>query len=265
MAVARAAVSLGITKIRVTGGEPLIRKGVVKLVRELNALDGLETVALTTNGVRLAKYASVLKAAGLRRVNVSLDSLVPDTYRAITRGGDVEEVVGGIDEAIRAGLSVKINAVLFEGMNTDEIEGFVAFARRRGIAVRFIERMSFVLNKPFVSETAVVEWLRRTHTVTRVEDAEGSPHVRLYDCDGVRVGFISPRSHAFCAGCNKLRLTPKGELRACLASRVSVNIKGVLRNEHSDADLLEAIREAVRIKPAEGPWTSPLEMWRVGG
>jgi GTP 3',8-cyclase len=263
--VARAAAALGIAKIRITGGEPLIRRGVVKITRDIAAIPGVRTVTMTTNGTRLAKYAEVLKDAGLDRVNVSLDSLDPERYRRITRGGCLEDALSGIDAALAAGLPVKVNAVLFEDLNLDELDAFAALARERDIEVRFIERMSFVLNKPFVSEDEAVAQLSRRHRMLPLEEANRGAHVNRYDCDGARIGFISPRSRPFCAACDKLRLTPAGELRACLASKVSVDIRPVLRRRHTEEELQASIREAARLKPARGPWTTPLEMWNIGG
>ncbi|MDJ0763962.1 MAG: GTP 3',8-cyclase MoaA [Myxococcota bacterium] len=263
--VARIAAGLGVRKMRITGGEPLIKRGAVKLVREIAAFPGVQTVAMTTNGTRLEKYAEVLKAAGLSRINVSLDSLRPDVYKRITRGGDLSAVLRGIDRAIEYNFRIKLNTVLINGMNADEVYRFIDFARDKGVEVRFIERMSFEDPDPYVPQDHVVATLADRYSLTPLPTASGSPHVRAFDCDGVRVGFISPRSHPFCDGCNKLRLTPNGKLKACLSSELNVDLRYILRRPHCDADIARAMSKAIALKPATGPWTACAEMWRVGG
>ncbi|MCP4605796.1 MAG: GTP 3',8-cyclase MoaA [Proteobacteria bacterium] len=263
--VARTAVSLGVNKVRVTGGEPLIKRGAVKLVRDIAALSGVKTVAMTTNGTRLEKYADVLKEAGLKRINISLDSLNSDVYRKITRGGDLTAALRGIDSAQKIGFPIKINAVLIKELNSGEIDRFVQFAIEKGVEVRFIEQMTFEDEGPFVPQDEVLARLRTHHRVIELPGETESPHIRLFDCDGARIGFISPRSHPFCTGCNKLRLTPNGYLRACLASKEHVDMRTVLRRPHTAKDVRRAIQAAVSLKPQTGPWTTPAEMWRVGG
>lgn len=262
--VTRVAVGLGVTKVRVTGGEPLVKRGVVKLVREIAALAGVRELAMTTNGTRLAKFAEALAEAGLMRVNVSLDSFDPEVFRRMTRVGDVADVLRGVDAALAVGFPVKINTVLVRGLNAGEVERFVAFGAEKGVEVRFIERMGFEDAGPFVGEAEVLEALGRRHALAPVSDP-GDGHVRRYDCDGVRVGFISPRSRPFCRGCDKIRLTLAGELRACLASDARVDVRAVLRAPHTDADVARAISETLAGKPAAGPWTARAEMWRIGG
>jgi cyclic pyranopterin phosphate synthase len=261
----RIAAGLGIKKVRLTGGEPLIKRGAIKLVREIAAMPGIETVVMTTNGTRLEKYAEVLKEAGLKRINVSLDSLRPEVYERISRVDALDEVLRGIDKALSVGFRVKINTVLINGVNSDEVERFIDFARDKGVEVRFIERMSFEDNDPFVSQESVLEVLARRSEIAELPMDPGSPHVRLFDCGGTRIGFISPRSRPFCDGCNKLRLTPNGRLKMCLASQDFVDIRAVLRRPHTDDDVARAILRAVSLKPKEGPWTAHAEMWRVGG
>ncbi len=263
--VARAAVSLGVSKVRITGGEPLIKRGAVMLVREIAAWPGVKTVALTTNGTRLEKYVNVLKEAGLTRINVSLDSLDSAVYRKITRVGELDKVLRGIDSALALGFPVKMNTVLIDGLNSGELDNFIRLAQEKSMEVRFIERMSFKDNDPYVSQAKVLAQLKERYEVKPLSDEKTSPHVRLFDVDGARIGFISPRSVPFCTGCNKLRLKPNGELRACLASAAHVDVRTVLRSPHSDKDLRQAVREAVALKPESGPWTANAEMWRVGG
>lgn len=259
------AASLGVTKVRITGGEPLIKRGAVKLVREIVAMPGIETVAMTTNGTRLEKYAEVLEQSGLSRVNVSLDSLCAETYASITRGGSLQAVLRGIDKALEVGFRVKINTVLVDGLNAQEAVDFVQFGLDKGVEIRFIEQMSFESRDPYVAGDKVLGELRDRFEVVKLPVEKDSTHVQLWSCDGVRVGFISPRSHPFCEGCNKLRLMPNGQLKACLAARRSVDMRGVLRRPHTDREVGQAIREAVGLKPLVGPWTARAEMWRVGG
>ncbi len=263
--VAEVAAGLGIKKMRLTGGEPLVKRGAVKMVREIKALRGVETVAMTTNGTRLEKYAVVLGEAGLSRVNISLDTLDADHYRRVTRGGDLHSVLRGIDKALEVGFRVKVNAVLTDGLNLKQIHGLVDFTIDKQIELRFIERMSFEGGDPFVPQNDIIEELQRTHSMKELETESRSPHVRLFDCSGVRLGFISPRSHPFCEGCNKLRLTPIGELRACLASQSHVDIRAILRRPHERTDVVRAFQDAVSLKPEIGPWEARAEMWRVGG
>ncbi len=263
--VARVATTVGVNKVRITGGEPLVRRGAVKIVREISSFEGVETVAMTTNGTRLEKYAAVLKEAGLTRLNVSLDSLRPDIFENITRGGDLQSVLRGIDSALGCGFPVKINTVLLDWLQPQDVSQFVAFALEKGVEVRFIEQMTFDGDKPYLPQDDVIEWIKKSHRVTALPTDKKSSHVRRFDCDGATIGFISPRSHPFCSGCNKLRLTPNGQLRACLASTTHVDIRAVLRRPHTDSDVRSAIQKAANLKPEIGPWTARSEMWRVGG
>jgi len=263
--VVRAAAELGVTKVRITGGEPLVRRGLLGLVRDIAATPGIREVALTTNGLRLAAMAAELKDAGLARINVSLDSLDPATFAEITRGGDLEKVVAGIDAALDQGFEIKINTVLLAGINTGDLGGFVRFARDRGIGLRFIERMGFDRDLPVFSQDAALSALGREFRLEPLPTHRDHPHVRRFDCDGTWIGFISPMTHSFCEACNKLRLTPDGGLRACLASSASVDLRQVLRRPHSQTDIERAILRAVALKPAAAPWNAPGEMWKVGG
>jgi GTP 3',8-cyclase len=262
--VAREAAALGVNKMRVTGGEPLIRRGITGLVRDLARLPGVRTVAMTTNGLLLPAMAEELREAGLQRVNISLDSLDPDLYRVSTRGGDLSAALAGVDAALAAGLGVKVNAVLLEA-GAPAIARFVAFGRDKGIEVRFIERMSFESGAVRVSEEDALSLLRLEAPVTPLPGDPGSRHVRFFECDGARLGFISPLSHPFCAACNRLRLTSEGMLRSCLASRAGVDVKAVLRRPHEAGDVADAIRGAVARKPAAAQWGDEAKMWRMGG
>ncbi len=261
--VAAAARDLGITKLRLTGGEPLMRPEVVAITRALASVDGITTLSMTTNGSRLDALASRLRAVGLSRVNVSLDSLNPDTYRRITRGGDLDAAIAGIRAARAVGLPVKVNAVLLREVNDVEIEDFVAFARREGVEVRFIEEMSDD-DRPYVPEDRVLEALRRRHRVVPLADDREATHVRRVSCGGAVIGFISSRSRRFCGACNRLRLTSTGEIRSCLSAPAHVNIRRVLRAPHTPREVRRALEQAAWLKPAVGPRTRP-EMRRIGG
>ena len=263
--VARVAATMGVNKVRITGGEPLVRRGTVKIVREISSFPGVDTVAMTTNGTRLAKYAAVLKEAGLTRLNVSMDSLDPEIFREITRGGELSSVLEGIDNALACGFPVKINTVLLDRLTPEDVSGFVNFALDKGVEVRFIEQMSFNGDKPYLPQDKVIAWMADRHQVTALSVDKKSSHVKRFDCDGASIGFISPRSHPFCSECNKLRLTPNGQLRACLASTTHVDMRAVLRRPHTDSDVRRAIQQAAGLKPGTGPWTARSEMWRVGG
>ena len=264
--VARAAIALGVTKVRITGGEPLIRRGILSLVRALATSKELETLALTTNGTRLEEMAGPLAEAGVHRINVSLDSLEPETFARITRGGDVASVVAGIDAALGAGLPVKINAVLLAGVNTGGIADLADFARGRGAGLRFIELMPFDRALPLFSEADALDALRAEGDEVSPLPAEpAEPHVRRFAYRGAVVGFIAPVTRPFCGACNKIRLSPEGALKPCLASDLSVDARATLRRPHTAADVERLVADAIRQKPATAPWSAPPEMWKVGG
>ena len=224
LAFAAAAVRLGIVRVRVTGGEPLVRKGLVGFVESLAALDGVTDLALTTNGILLPQYAAGLRAAGLRRINVSIDSLDPERYATLTRGARLADALAGLDAALDAGFApVKLNAVLLAGVD-DEVERFVELAREREVHVRFIEYMPVDrrLGVPgdFVPAGAVLERLRRRYDVEAVDGPYGVGPASYFRVPGARgtVGFIAGVSDHFCARCNRLRLTADGRLKTCLFS-----------------------------------------------
>ena len=246
--IVSAAAELGIRKVRITGGEPLVRPGVTELCAAVSALPGIREVSLTTNGVLLDRYAAELKTAGVRRVNVSLDTLDPDKYRAITGGGDLERVRAGLLAAEAAGLHpIKLNAVLIGGFNDDEIEDFVALTRDREIQLRFIELMPLGPGADFGPEAYLPgdTVLERVPELRPTEDDGGV--ARLYQLPGGRgkVGLIAPVNRHFCASCNRLRLTSEGHLKPCLHSSREIPLRGL----HGEA-LKEAIREAIRQKPS---------------
>lgn len=243
--IVSAAAELGVRKVRVTGGEPLVRKGCVDLVRMISAIPGVEEVDMTTNGVLLSQCAKELKAAGLRRVNISLDSLKSDRYATITGGGDLKQALAGIQAAFDAGLTpVKLNTVLIGGFNDDEISDFVELTRQAPLELRFIELMP--MGGQFGKE-AYVPGSRVLETVPALapipHDGGVAQLYRLPDGQG-RVGLISPLSRHFCGTCNRLRLTSEGNLKPCLHSNQEILVRG----KHG-AELLETLKEAIRNKP----------------
>jgi len=254
--VVRAAASLGITKIRLTGGEPLVRKGLVDLVAMLARIPGIDDLAMTTNGTLLARYAQRLKAAGLGRVNVSLDTLKPERFRRITRLGELSDVLEGIAAAKKAGLvPVKINTVLMRGINDDEVVDFARLSYAPDWHVRFIELMPVGGSLDWRAYYVPMKEVRR-----RIEEAlgelmpakiRGSGPARYYRLPGAKgtIGFITPISEHFCRHCNRLRLTADGKLRPCLLSDYEIDLRTPLRQGASVETIKALIIEAVHNKP----------------
>jgi len=251
------ALRVGISKLRVTGGEPLARPGVVELIRRLAALPGLQDLSLSTNGVRLAEMATDLRAAGLRRVNISLDTQKPDRFARVTRWGSFHDVWAGVEAATTAGFDpVKINVVVMKGVNDDEIPEFVALTRDRPLHVRFIELMP-------IGETGFFgpdRWLPLNDIRARCGPLEPLPAddaprgfgpAVYHRAPGGRgtVGFISALSCNFCARCNRLRLTSRGRLAPCLASDDGFDLRSLLRTGADDATLARTFVSAAMSKP----------------
>lgn len=243
--IVEAAASLGVKKVRITGGEPLVRKGCVELVRMVSAVPGIEEVDMTTNGVLLPQYAAALKEAGLRRVNISLDSLKPEKYASITGGGELTCALQGVRAALDAGLTpVKLNTVLIGGFNDGEITDFVEMTRRQPLELRFIELM------PMGGAFGKEAYLPGETVLRAVPELKPLPHdggvAQLYQLPGGqgRVGLISPLSRHFCGSCNRLRLTSEGHLKPCLHSGQEIMVRG----KHGP-ELLETLKEAIRSKP----------------
>jgi cyclic pyranopterin phosphate synthase len=250
--VARAAKSVGVSSIRLTGGEPLVRRGLSELVGRLGAL-GFEDLALTTNGMLLAPMAASLADAGLRRVNISCDSLRPERFRSIRRRGELDTVLRAMDAAERAGLTpLKVNVVLVRGRNDDEILDFAAFARDTGRVVRFIEFMPLDADGAWSRELLVTgrEVFDRVHatwplaTVGKDDDPAPAQRFRFADGNG-EIGLVSSVSQPFCGTCNRLRLTADGAVRNCLFSDDEVGVRHVLRAGGTDGDLALALRRSV--------------------
>ena len=245
--IVEAAAELGIQKVRVTGGEPLVRPGCAGLCEKIAKIPGIHEVALTTNGVLLEAEAAALKAAGVGRVNVSLDTLNAEKYKKITGGGDIQRVLRGLEAAKAVGLTpIKLNVVLIGGFNDDEIPAFVALTREHPIELRFIELMPMNPGAEF-DETAYLPGETVLNVCPElVEQPQNGGVARLYrlpDGQG-SVGLISPLSRHFCGTCNRLRLTAEGALKPCLHSDQEISLKGL-----HGAALREKIREAVHAKP----------------
>jgi cyclic pyranopterin phosphate synthase len=256
--IASAFVALGVRKLRLTGGEPLVRKGVMGLFERLSrhlASGELAELTLTTNGTQLAAFAEPLARLGVKRINVSLDTLKPDLFRALTRGGDLAKVVAGIDAAQAAGLKVKINAVALQNDNAAEIPELIRWAHGRGLDMTLIETMPMGevdvdRTDEFVSLAEVRRELESFWTLTDLAVSTGGParYVEVAETGG-RLGFITPLSHNFCEACNRVRLTCTGTLHSCLGQEDASDLRAVIRAGASDADLVEAIRNAVDAKP----------------
>ncbi|KNF07268.1 cyclic pyranopterin monophosphate synthase subunit MoaA [Gottschalkia purinilytica] len=264
-------VSLGITKIRITGGEPLVRNGIVELVRKISSLDKVKDLSMTTNGILLKKYAKDLKEAGLDRVNISLDTLNEEKYKDITRTGNLKDVLDGIEEAKKVGLNpIKINVVLIDGFNINEIEDFVYITQAEKIDVRFIELMpigeGLNWNKnSYLSGNIVLEKVKELVKVESEDISSPATYYKLPNGKG-RVGIISPMSCKFCSNCNRLRLTSQGKLKLCLHSDEEIDLRKSLRDGE---DLKKVIREAILKKPEEhqlekGVYTNK-SMFQIGG
>ena len=251
-------VARGVTKLRLTGGEPLVRRGIMTLVRSLSRhlrSGALDELTLTTNGSQLAKYAAELTDCGVKRINVSLDTLDADKFRAITRWGDLAKVMAGIDAAQAAGLHIKINAVALKGVNEDELAAIMAWAHGRGMDLTIIE----VMPLGDVGEQRIDQYLPLSMVRARLaerysldDDAyrTGGParYVRVRETGGL-VGFITPMTHNFCESCNRVRITCTGTLFMCLGQEDAADLRAPLRASESDAPLQQAIERAIARKP----------------
>lgn len=256
--LASAFVGLGVRKLRITGGEPLVRKGVMGLFENLSRhlkSGALEELTLTTNGTRLTEFAPELARFGVRRVNVSMDTLKPDLFRKLTRGGDLAKVIGGIEAAQAAGLQVKINAVALKDDNAAELPDLIAWAHARGADMTLIEAMPLGevevdRTDQFLSLKDVRRDLESFWTLADIDHATGGParYVRVAETGG-RLGFITPLSHNFCEACNRVRLTCTGTLHTCLGREDASDLRAVIRAGATDDGLVDAIRLAVDAKP----------------
>ncbi len=247
--------AMGISKVRITGGEPLVRQDVLSLCASISGLSGLESLGLTTNGVLLADFAQGLRDAGIKRINVSLDTLRPERFAAITRKDLFHRVWEGILAAERAGISpVKLNAVIMRGVNDDEIEDLARLTFQFPFHVRFIEFMPFQqvdYDTAFVPASEILERLRRVAPLAASRGGESNGPARHYRFEGApgKIGIISPVSEHFCPSCNRLRLTSDGKLRTCLFSTEETDLRLPLRQGLPDEEIAAAIRSAINKKP----------------
>lgn len=247
----KAGVAQGIDKIRLTGGEPLVRHGIVELVKEIGQIPGIDDLTMTTNGILLPKYAKDLRLAGLTRINISLDTFDPEKYHKITRWGHVEDVFAGIEAAKKARLSpIKINVVLINGFNDDEIETFVNYTKENAVDVRFIELMPLGESSDFAENKYLSndEVLKRIPELQPFVEAEKSGPAEYYQLPGARgrVGLINPISKHFCKECNRIRVTTDGKIKPCLHSDHEIDILA-LRKEGKTYE--EILRQAIEDKP----------------
>ena len=254
----RVLVSLGVSKIRLTGGEPLIRQNIVWLVQKLAALEGLKELTLTTNGSQLVRLAQPLKNAGLSRMNISLDSLQPERFKQITRTGQLNEVLAGIKAAQDAGFKhIKLNCVIMRGRNDDEILDIVNFARQLQLDLAFIEEMPLGIitehqrAQTFISNDDIRQQISTVYPLLPATDNTGGParYYRMSDSIS-RIGFISPHSHNFCESCNRVRVTVEGRLLLCLGNEHSADLKAPLRDfVNDDQPLIDTLFKALPLKP----------------
>ena len=251
-------VAKGVRKVRLTGGEPLVRRGIMTLVSSLSRhlkTGALDELTLTTNGSQLVKYASELKSHGVERINVSLDTLDPDKFRAITRWGELDKVIAGIDAAQAAGLKVKINAVALKGVNEDELADLVAWAHGRGMDITLIEVMPLGeigddrLDQ-YLPLSMVRARLAERFSMDEIDYMTGGParYVRVKETGG-RLGFITPMTHNFCESCNRVRITCTGTLFMCLGQEDAADLRAPLRASEANDLLYAAIDEAILRKP----------------
>jgi cyclic pyranopterin phosphate synthase len=274
--IACQAVGLGLDKIRITGGEPLVRKGVVGFLEKLAAIPGLTELVLSTNGVLLRQMARDLRRAGVQRLNVSLDSLKPETFARITRGGDLQQVLDGLDAAAQAGFPpVKINMVVMRGVNDDEVLDFAALTLHKAFTVRFIEYMPTMLDPDWrslwVPGRELLERIEQRYPLRPLDTADRAGPARNFRIAGAAgtLGVITPISHHFCDRCNRIRVTATGMARGCLFAGRGVDLKPYL--QAGDEALREVLRQIVTGKPvrhgllAAQPAYSPFAMAHIGG
>lgn len=264
----------GVRRVRLTGGEPLVRKNICKLISDIKRIDGIERVSLTTNGTMLGQYAGELIDAGLDDVNISLDTLDRDGYRELTGQDMLDYVLNGIDVAYTMGLNPKINCVPIKGINDDQLVRIAQLAQDKNVDVRFIELMPTSCGKKYVSisnEEVKIELEKHLGTMKKVNEQEGlkGPSV-YYSVEGYqgRIGMISPISNVFCEYCNRVRLTSTGMIKLCLHHDIGVELRTMLRNGSSDETILQTIREGIAKKPKEHNMMKDAghtNMFQIGG
>ena len=255
--IVRAAAKVGVRSIRLTGGEPLIRKDLHRLVAMISAIPGIEDISLSTNGLLLADQAQRLRDAGLTRANISLDTLREDRFEAIARRPGLQRVLDGIDAAFAAGLGpIKLNCVVMRGQNDDEVEAFAEMTRDRAVAVRFIEVMPVQENvenhtSAYISATEILDRIRAIGELCPVDGPKGNGPARYYAFDGAAgsVGVISPLSHDYCDTCNRVRLSADGRLKLCLFGDHFIDLRTPVRDHAGEDALIAILRGSMYVKP----------------
>lgn len=255
--LSHAFVDLGVRKIRVTGGEPMVRKDALLLFQALGKIEGLEELCLTTNGSQLTQYAQALVDAGVHRVNISLDTLQAERFKTLTRFGDLHAVLNGVDAAITAGFErIKINSVLLKNYNLEEAATLAQYALEKGLDISFIEEMplgeikSHARDAEFTSSADIRQQLAQHFELSEDDFNTGGPS-RYWSARGYtgKIGFISPHSDNFCASCNRVRVSASGRLLLCLGNEHSVDLRDILRRYEGDTELKKTIIRAMNIKP----------------
>ena len=251
-------IDLGVEKIRLTGGEPLVRNDIIKLIEKLNnkkLTTNLKEITLTTNGTLLKKYAKQLRKNGVERINVSLDTIDSVKYNKITRFGNIEKVFDGINESLDQGIKIKINTVIIKDFNEDEIEKLIYWTNSKKLDLTFIEVMpmeetDISREYQFTSLTDIFESLNKIYNFKKSNHNTGGP-ARYYESENLstKIGFISPLTNNFCASCNRVRISSTGKLFMCLGQNDYVDFRDIMRNDYSDNYIKEKIRFALNIKP----------------
>ncbi len=271
-------VSLGLNKIRLTGGEPLVRRDITSFIKHISGIEGINDVALTTNGINLKDYAASLKKSGLSRLNISLDTMRADRFSDITRGGNIQDVFAGVEEVLKVGFTgTKMNTVIMRGQNDDEILDFVRYILERDIELRFIELMAsgwknMVDADRYIPSSEIMEKVQKIGELVPVKERVGGGPATIYRMKGSlgSIGFISAVSKPFCSTCNRLRLTSDGKLRSCLLSGGEVDIKNILRSSSlSEEELADQMTKAfikvTMMKPIVHSGENKAVMNRIGG
>ncbi len=250
--IVRISSGLGITKYRLTGGEPLLRKGVQSLIAAIISIPGVKDVSLTTNGILLRRFAHELRAAGIKRINVSLDTLKEERFKKLCGTEGVKDVLAGLEEAQKAGISpIKVNTVLIKNFNDDEVIDFVNLAIEHGWNQRFIELMPFGVSSPsqFISSDEIIKKISSYYSVKGLPSDGGV--ARRFSIDNkAEIGIISPLSNSFCSDCNRLRLTADGKLRSCLMHESEVDLLQLIRSGCDDMSIIQSFITAVQMKPS---------------
>lgn len=252
--IAKEASKLGIRKIRFTGGEPLVYSGIVDLIKKINSIEGIEEIAITTNGILLDDIADDLIDNGLKKVNISLDTLDKDKYSEITRVGDLDKVLSAISKCLNRGIKVKLNVVIIKGTNDDEILDLINLTLDKNIDVRFIELMPIGEGRNYtgLSNKDIIKFLEDKGLKFEKEERNlhdgPAEYIKLENAIG-RVGFISAMSNCFCSNCNRIRITTDGLLKQCLNWKSGINLKTLLKSEVGDEKLRETIKEGIYNKP----------------